>query len=80
VVYNRRPGGPDFYISLVDNTRNHGPGGQGAYDLAEEADSCFAKVVKGIDVVKRMHTAKSKKDSFQGLVENIEIVSIKIKT
>ena len=35
-----RPGGAAFYISTVDNTRNHGPGSQGS---RTEADSCFAK-------------------------------------
>lgn len=72
-----RPGGPDFYISTLDNTRNHGPGGQGSYDLPEEADTCFAKVVDGLDVVRRMHKAPRKKDSFQGLVEYIEIVEMR---
>ena len=43
-----RPGGPEFYISTVDNVRNHGPGSQGS---KTEADSCFAKVVSGADVV-----------------------------
>mmetsp|Transcript_19948 Transcript_19948/g.59426 ORF Transcript_19948/g.59426 Transcript_19948/m.59426 type:complete len:276 (+) Transcript_19948:128-955(+) len=46
-----RPGGPEFYVSTVDNTRNHGPGSQGS---KTEADSCFAKVVRGQDVVRRM--------------------------
>ena len=23
-----RPGGPEFYVNIVDNTRNHGPGSQ----------------------------------------------------
>lgn len=68
-----RPGGPDFYISTQDNTRNHGPGGQGSYDLPAEADSCFAKVVDGFDVVDRLHTAKKNHDSFEGMVEFVEI-------
>ena len=46
-----RPGGPEFYISTVDNVANHGPGSQGS---KTEADSCFAKVVGGFDVVERM--------------------------
>ncbi|KAJ8601401.1 hypothetical protein CTAYLR_005019 [Chrysophaeum taylorii] len=46
-----RPGGPEFYISTLDNTRNHGPGSQGS---KTEADSCFAKIVEGFDVVERM--------------------------
>lgn len=49
-----RPGGPDFYINLVNNTINHGPGGQSHHDLHEEADPCFAKVVDGFSVIDRM--------------------------
>jgi len=45
-----RPGGEDFYVNLVDNTRNHGPGGQGP-----EPDPCFAEVVKGKDVLEKVH-------------------------
>ena len=36
-----RPGGPAFYVSTVDNTRNHGPGSQGS---KTEADSCFGRL------------------------------------
>ena len=50
-----RPGGPDFYVSTVDNTVNHGPGGQSSYAIASEADPCFAKVVEGFGAVDRMH-------------------------
>ena len=46
--YAGRPGGPEFYISLVDNTDNHGPGSQGS---KTEADGCFARVVEGWDDV-----------------------------
>jgi len=73
-----RPGGPDFYISTVNNVKNHGPGGQSSYDLPEEADSCFGKVVKGFHVVDRMHKAPRKGDGFQGLIEFIEIIEIRI--
>jgi len=52
--YAGRPGGPDFYISLKDNTINHGPGGQNKHHPAE-ADPCFAKVIEGIDTIERMH-------------------------
>mmetsp|Transcript_13419 Transcript_13419/g.42778 ORF Transcript_13419/g.42778 Transcript_13419/m.42778 type:complete len:371 (+) Transcript_13419:90-1202(+) len=71
-----RPGGPDFYISTVDNTHNHGPGGQSSYDLPEEADPCFGKVVEGFEVVERMHSAPRERNSFQGLVEFIGIKAI----
>jgi cyclophilin family peptidyl-prolyl cis-trans isomerase len=46
-----RPGGPEFYISTQNNKGNHGPGSQGS---DTEADSCFGKIVEGLDVVKRM--------------------------
>lgn len=49
--YAGRPGGPEFYISTVDNSENHGPASQGS---KTEADSCFGKIVDGLDVVKRM--------------------------
>jgi hypothetical protein len=49
--YAGRPGGPEFYISTVDNTENHGPASQGS---KTEADSCFGKIVDGFEVVKRM--------------------------
>merc|ERR1712086_790060 len=49
--YAGRPGGPSFYISTVDNTRNHGPASQGS---KSEADSCFARVLEGQDTFKRL--------------------------
>ena len=49
--YAGRPGGPAFYISTVNNVANHGPGSQGS---RTEADSCFGKIYRGEDVVKRM--------------------------
>ena len=49
--YAGRPGGPDFYVNIVDNVRNHGPGSQGS---ETEADSCFAKVVDGRDIIDTM--------------------------
>lgn len=32
-----RPGGPDFYISMMDNSKLHGPGGQTNYEDSSEA-------------------------------------------
>ena len=53
--YAGRPGGPEFYISTVDNTDNHGPGSQGS---KTEADACFGRLLDAdsIAVVKRMQT------------------------
>jgi len=47
--------GPDFYINAVDNTKLHGPGGQGHHELKDEADPCFAKVVEGFDTIHKMN-------------------------
>jgi len=49
-----RPSGPAFYISLIDNTKNHGPGSQQKGN-PYEADSAIGKIVEGWDdVVPRM--------------------------
>lgn len=47
-----RPGGPAFYISTIDNIRNHGPGSQ--KKGTTEADTCFGKVLAGFDAVDRL--------------------------
>lgn len=50
--YAGRPGGPAFYISIMDNTANHGPGSQGS---RTEADSCFGRLEPGFEgVIERM--------------------------
>lgn len=49
-----RPSGPGMYINVRDNTRLHGPGG---YADDGQGDPCFGKVVKGHDVVDRLHRA-----------------------
>ena len=50
--YTGRPGGPNFYINTKDNTELHGPNG---YSVDGLADPCFAKVVKGQEVVDLIH-------------------------
>jgi hypothetical protein len=45
--YTGRPGGPDWYINKVDNTKGHGPGGQHQHALEEQGDSCFGFVEEG---------------------------------
>mmetsp|Transcript_15205 Transcript_15205/g.31880 ORF Transcript_15205/g.31880 Transcript_15205/m.31880 type:complete len:371 (+) Transcript_15205:513-1625(+) len=49
-----RPGGPDFYINKIDNSVNHGPGGQDHHDLHEEADPCFGKLIRGKRVIEEL--------------------------
>lgn len=46
--------GPNFYINTMDNTRNHGPGGQGHHELPDEADPCFGRIISGQSVIKEM--------------------------
>jgi hypothetical protein len=48
VGYAGRPSGPHWYVSIMDNSRNHGPGSQQKKD-PYEADSCFGKVIRGFD-------------------------------
>lgn len=56
VGYAVRPSGPEFYISIQDNTQNHGPGSQQKKN-PYEADSIIGTVVEGMDdVVPRIHT------------------------
>ena len=48
--------GPNIYINLQNNQEVHGPGSkQGHHDLPDEADPCFARIVKGADVVDAMY-------------------------
>lgn len=71
-----RPGGPDFYISLVDNTRNHGPGSQTEdAKLLGEADPCFARLVGGADVVERVHRQPVRPGGYNALVRPVTIES-----
>eukprot|EP00520_Triparma_pacifica_P019114 CAMPEP_0118650046 /NCGR_PEP_ID=MMETSP0785-20121206/10035_1 /TAXON_ID=91992 /ORGANISM="Bolidomonas pacifica, Strain CCMP 1866" /LENGTH=314 /DNA_ID=CAMNT_0006542389 /DNA_START=68 /DNA_END=1009 /DNA_ORIENTATION=- len=68
-----RLGGPDWYISIIDNTRNHGPGGQGNYNLAAEADPAFGKVTSGFDVIESIKKLPVKQGGFKALVKNVDI-------
>lgn len=55
--------GPAQYVSIQDNTTNHGPGSQHDHK-PYEADSCFGTVVKGYDE----HVLRTKK------VEGVEFL------
>ena len=53
--YCGRPSGPCWYISILDNTQNHGPVSQQNHN-PYEADANFGKIVVGMDdVVPRIH-------------------------
>jgi cyclophilin family peptidyl-prolyl cis-trans isomerase len=73
-----RPGGPDFYISTMDNSKLHGPGGQTSYEDPTEADPCFAKVVEGFNVVDRMGLSPVKPGNYKAMVHSVAIVSMKL--
>ncbi|KAL9178840.1 hypothetical protein ACHAXT_003971 [Thalassiosira profunda] len=73
-----RPGGPDFYISKVDNSANHGPGGQSHHDLHEEADPCFGTVVKGQEVIKQIGRVPTDYDKGQLLLHPVVIVDSRV--
>mmetsp|Transcript_13069 Transcript_13069/g.21630 ORF Transcript_13069/g.21630 Transcript_13069/m.21630 type:complete len:310 (+) Transcript_13069:228-1157(+) len=53
VGYAGRPSGPAWYVSIIDNSRNHGPGSQQKRN-PYEADSCFGTVIDGWDSVIRI--------------------------
>jgi hypothetical protein len=56
VGYAGRPSGPAFYISIQDNSKNHGPGSQQKHN-PYEADSIIGTIIEGMDdVVPRIHT------------------------
>ena len=58
--YAGRPGGPDFYVNMRDNSALHGPGGQRHphADIFQDADPCFAKIVRGFEAMERVHRAQ----------------------
>jgi len=63
--------GPTFYINTVDNTAQHGPGGQGHHLLkSTDADPCFAKVVVGQDTVDEMIRLGAKQKQSGGAIGN----------
>ena len=68
-----RPGGPDFYVNLVDNKRNHGPGGQGP-----KPDPCFANIVSGQDVIDEIHRMEHDGSTMRVLKEWVEFERITV--
>eukprot|EP00538_Stauroneis_constricta_P013454 CAMPEP_0119548246 /NCGR_PEP_ID=MMETSP1352-20130426/2199_1 /TAXON_ID=265584 /ORGANISM="Stauroneis constricta, Strain CCMP1120" /LENGTH=340 /DNA_ID=CAMNT_0007593453 /DNA_START=100 /DNA_END=1122 /DNA_ORIENTATION=- len=56
--YCGRPSGPCWYVSIKNNSVNHGPGSQQKKN-PHEADANFGKIVQGMDdVVPRIHSTK----------------------
>lgn len=78
--YAGRPGGPDFYINKINNSKNHGPGGQKIHDLHEEADPCFGKVIKGTELLDEMNKIPVDYKSGHVLNHHVQIVDARIVT
>lgn len=78
VGFQGRPGGPEIYINLDDNSDYHGPGGQQQHDLVEEADPCFAKVVTGFEVL-REFAEMNRKARTEDQVFYSEIIDMRVK-
>lgn len=60
--YAGRPSGPQWYVSIMDNTRNHGPGSQQKHN-PYEADALFGRLVLTPEtkaVVERIHSTPQK--------------------
>ena len=79
VGFAGRPAGPDFYINKIDNSVNHGPGGQAHHDLHEEADPCFAKVVGGAEVLEDLDRVPMDRDQGYLLLYPVEIVQARVR-
>jgi len=73
VGFAGRPGGPDWYVSIINNTRNHGPSKKTGL-----ADPCFGKVVDGFDTISRMHKMPVKPGSYRAMEENVGIANARI--
>ena len=55
--YAGRPSGPGWYVSIQDNTKNHGPGSQQKKN-PYEADSNFGRIIEGVEsgVLDKIHS------------------------
>ena len=80
--YPGRPGGPDFYVNMLDNTQLHGPGGQHHHtsDVMVDADPCFARVIRGFNTMERIHRSKVVDDEQLRHAKNVMVHPIMIKS
>ena len=78
VGYAGRPGGPDFYINKIDNSVNHGPGGQSHHDLHEEADPCFARLIGGMEILDQLNKIPIDYDRGALLLQPVVIVDSRV--
>ncbi|KAL7559056.1 hypothetical protein ACA910_018411 [Epithemia clementina (nom. ined.)] len=82
VGYAGRPSGPAWYVSIQDNTDNHGPGSQQQAN-PYEADSCFGKIVEGfqttvLDRVTKMPGSGFLEASAHVLIDSMTILVPKV--
>jgi cyclophilin family peptidyl-prolyl cis-trans isomerase/cell division protein FtsB len=74
-----RPGGPDFYINKMDNSKNHGPGGQPQHAFGdEEADPCFGEVSEGFDVLERIFQYQTDAKKGHAMTTPLTIVAARV--
>ena len=61
IGYAGRPSGPEFYLSIQDNSHNHGPGSQQKHN-PYEADCIIGTIIQGVEdgTVARIHTMPGK--------------------
>eukprot|EP00538_Stauroneis_constricta_P002437 CAMPEP_0119555360 /NCGR_PEP_ID=MMETSP1352-20130426/7608_1 /TAXON_ID=265584 /ORGANISM="Stauroneis constricta, Strain CCMP1120" /LENGTH=480 /DNA_ID=CAMNT_0007602113 /DNA_START=31 /DNA_END=1473 /DNA_ORIENTATION=- len=81
IGFTGRPGGPDIYINKLDNTEDHGPGGQYQHAIDEQGDPCFAKIVSGQENLATAYQQKTYADSSAWhyfLKDPIEIVQARV--
>ena len=77
VGYPGRPGGPDFYVNMRDNSSLHGPGGQHHHtsDVVIDADPCFARIVSGIQTIERVHRSDVEESGFHDAIIHPVIIT-----
>ena len=76
--YAGRPGGPDFYINKIDNSVNHGPGGQSHHALHEEADPAFATLVGGMELLGQLSRVPTDHDKGALFLHPVVIVDSRV--
>lgn len=84
--YPGRPGGPDFYLNLQDNSKQHGLGADLTHrsEFMIEADPCFARIIRGFNTLERIHRSNvqeedgfSRRKQYQ-MVHPVTIVSMRV--
>ena len=76
--WSGRPGGPEFYVSIMDNSENHGPGGQPQAQNPYEADTPIGTIVEGYSTtiarLKEMDNAKAMAGEYTAFIGKMTIL------